>query len=208
MMVSRSREYLADASGAELTRNPLGLARALEKIDAAAAPTRLDQPGLGAPVHRRSARTARVNSKEGFWSDLFASHPPMAARIAALKAMAFQERPQVGTKRRGGTMAIDRKGTGLATDRPHLDRRVLALQGLGKLTLVRRPVDSARPASRLARMPSHPDRSAPRYLERIAIPGSALFARLVPLGEICFGDRADCSASGRRSSRSSRSSWC
>ena len=31
-----------------------------------------------------------MNLKEGFWSDLFASHPPMAARIAALKAMAFE----------------------------------------------------------------------------------------------------------------------
>ena len=40
MMVSRRREYLADATGAELTRNPLGLARALEKIEDAAEPTR------------------------------------------------------------------------------------------------------------------------------------------------------------------------
>jgi len=89
MMVSRGREYLADASGAELTRNPLGLARALEKIDAAAAPTRAINRGsahlcVADPLGRR------VNLKEGFWPDLFASHPPMAARIAALKAMAFQ----------------------------------------------------------------------------------------------------------------------
>jgi len=89
MMVSRGREYLADASGAELTRNPLGLARALEKIDAAPAPTRAINRGsahlcVADPLGRR------VNLKEGFWPDLFASHPPMAARIAALKAMAFQ----------------------------------------------------------------------------------------------------------------------
>ena len=31
-----------------------------------------------------------VNVREGFWADLFASHPPMAARIAALNEMAFQ----------------------------------------------------------------------------------------------------------------------
>ena len=32
----------------------------------------------------------KLNIGEGLWSGLFASHPPMAARIAALKAMAFQ----------------------------------------------------------------------------------------------------------------------
>ena len=91
MMVSRRREFLADASGAELTRNPIGLAHALEKIEDAAAPTASIKRGtahlcIADPLGRR------MNIKEGFWSDLFASHPPMAARIAALKAMAFEGR--------------------------------------------------------------------------------------------------------------------
>jgi heat shock protein HtpX len=89
MMVSRRREYLADATGAELTRNPLGLARALEKLEAFSAPTRAINRGsahlcIADPLGRQ------VNLRTGFWSDVFASHPPMAARVAALKAMAFQ----------------------------------------------------------------------------------------------------------------------
>jgi heat shock protein HtpX len=88
MTVSRRREYLADASGAELTRNPMGLARALEKIESAVEPTRAINQGtahlcIADPLGRR------MNVQEGFWSELFASHPPMAARIAALKEMAF-----------------------------------------------------------------------------------------------------------------------
>jgi heat shock protein HtpX len=89
MMVSRRREYLADATGAELTRNPLGLARALEKIESAAEPTPTINRGtahlcIADPLGRR------VNVKQGAWADLFASHPPMAARIAALNEMAYQ----------------------------------------------------------------------------------------------------------------------
>src|SRR5437762_591608 len=89
MMVSRRREFLADASGAELTRNPIGLAHALEKIEGAAAPTAAIKRGsahlcIADPLGRR------MNIREGFWSNLFASHPPMAARIAALKTMAFE----------------------------------------------------------------------------------------------------------------------
>jgi heat shock protein HtpX len=90
MMVSRRREYLADATGAELTRNPLGLARALEKLEDSSAPTRAINRGsahlcIADPLGRQ------VNLRTGFWSDLFASHPPMAARIAALKVMAFEK---------------------------------------------------------------------------------------------------------------------
>jgi heat shock protein HtpX len=90
MMVSRKREYLADASGAELTRNPLGLASALEKIESAVEPTRAINRGsahlcIADPLGRQ------INLRgDGFWSNLFASHPPMAQRIAALKQMAYQ----------------------------------------------------------------------------------------------------------------------
>ena len=89
MMVSRRREYLADASGAELTRNPMGLARALEKIESAVAPTPTINRGtahlcIADPLGRS------VNLRTGAWANLFASHPPMAARIAALEEMAFQ----------------------------------------------------------------------------------------------------------------------
>jgi heat shock protein HtpX len=89
MMVSRRREYLADASGAELTRNPIGLARALEKLENAAAPTRAVKRG-SAHLCITDPLGRRVNIKEGFWADLFASHPPMTARIGALKAMAYE----------------------------------------------------------------------------------------------------------------------
>ena len=90
MMVSRGREYLADASGAELTRNPLALASALEKIEHAHAPT--------ASVKRGTAHLCiadplgkSVGLKQGWMPDLLASHPPMANRITALRQMGFQE---------------------------------------------------------------------------------------------------------------------
>jgi heat shock protein HtpX len=91
MAVSRRREYLADASGAELTRNPLGLANALKKLDSASAPT--------ASIKRGAAHLCivdplgrNVNSKEGATAELFGTHPPIAKRILALQAMAYQFR--------------------------------------------------------------------------------------------------------------------
>ncbi len=90
MLVSRQREYLADASGAELTRNPQALATALEKIESAAEPTTSIKRGtanlcIADPLGRK------VGVREGAFADLFASHPPMVKRIAALRAMAYQQ---------------------------------------------------------------------------------------------------------------------
>jgi len=88
MAVSRQREYLADASGAELTRNPLGLAKALEKIESAAAPTKAIKRGsahlcIVDPLGRK------MNFKEGVTAELFGTHPPIHKRIMLLKAMAY-----------------------------------------------------------------------------------------------------------------------
>jgi heat shock protein HtpX len=88
MAVSRQREYLADASGAELTRNPLALANALEKIESASEPTRAIKRGsahlcIVDPLGRKA------NLKEGALADIFATHPPISKRITLLKAMAY-----------------------------------------------------------------------------------------------------------------------
>ena len=92
MAVSRQREYLADASGAELTRNPAGLASALKKIEMDFAPTQAIKRGtahlcIADPLGRK------LGFQEGFWSDLFATHPPMARRISILMQMAYQASP-------------------------------------------------------------------------------------------------------------------
>lgn len=89
MAVSREREYLADASGAELTRNPLALASALEKIDAAAAPTKSIKQGI-AHLCIEDPRGRAINQSESGWANLFATHPPIAKRIALLREMAYQ----------------------------------------------------------------------------------------------------------------------
>lgn len=101
MMVSRRREFLADASGAELTRNPLALASALEKIENAHAPTASVKRGtahlcIADPLGRA------IGLREGRWANLMASHPPMARRITALRQMGFSEETDSAREARRG----------------------------------------------------------------------------------------------------------
>jgi len=95
MAVSRDREYLADATGAELTRNPAALASALQKIETHEAPTTHIKEGaahlcIADPLGRD------VNLRQGRLADLLATHPPMAMRITRLKGMAFQQAKAAG----------------------------------------------------------------------------------------------------------------
>lgn len=80
LAISRKREYLADASGALLTRYPEGLAKALEKIASQ----------KQALKHANKA-TAHLYIANPFGSEkmanLFSTHPPIASRISALRSM-------------------------------------------------------------------------------------------------------------------------
>ena len=84
MTVSREREYSADAASVEFTRNPLALASALEKIKAGFVPMKNASRGT-AHMFIADPLVKSVGDKEGFWADLFATHPPIDKRIARLK---------------------------------------------------------------------------------------------------------------------------
>lgn len=92
LAVARQREYLADASGAELSRNPLALASALEKIAAAISPTPSIKQGI-AHLCIEDPRGRAVNEREGWWAALLSTHPPVTRRIALLREMAYQKAP-------------------------------------------------------------------------------------------------------------------
>lgn len=80
LAISRQREYLADASSVELTRNPQGMIRALEKL-------KQSQP-VKYPVDDASA-ALYINEprKKGSFSSLFSTHPPIEERIERLQHM-------------------------------------------------------------------------------------------------------------------------
>jgi heat shock protein HtpX len=90
MAVSRKREYLADATGAQFTRNPMALASALEKLEGATAATGSITRGA-AHLCIVDPAPGAMSSKEGFLADFVGSHPPIRQRIIRLKGMAYQQ---------------------------------------------------------------------------------------------------------------------
>jgi heat shock protein HtpX len=80
--LSRRREYLADASGAMLTRYPEGLASALEKIAADTEPLEVANKATAHLYIYNPLRDHR-----GWLNNLFSTHPPIEDRVARLRAM-------------------------------------------------------------------------------------------------------------------------
>jgi heat shock protein HtpX len=93
MSVSRKREFLADATGVQFTRNPMALATALEKLAAASAATRSITRGA-AHLCIVDPSPGLLSSREGFLADVMASHPPIRQRIIRLQGMGYQQAKQ------------------------------------------------------------------------------------------------------------------
>lgn len=85
LAISRRREFLADASAVEMTKNPEGLARALTKIAGDREPL---EAANKATAHLYFANPLKnVHSAVGMFANLFSTHPPVEQRIAALRGM-------------------------------------------------------------------------------------------------------------------------
>jgi heat shock protein HtpX len=87
MAISRSREYMADATGASFAGTPEGLARALEKLGAYSKQLPMD-------ARPSTAHMFIVNPLSGrSLMSLFSTHPPLEERIARLRGQRFQSAP-------------------------------------------------------------------------------------------------------------------
>lgn len=84
LAISRKREFLADTTGALLTRYPEGLARALEKIASDPAPMKTANDAI---AHLYFASPFRGREQRSWLHKLFMTHPPVEERIRALRGM-------------------------------------------------------------------------------------------------------------------------
>jgi heat shock protein HtpX len=84
LAISRRREFLADASGALLTRYPEGLARALEKISSDPKPL---SSATSATAHLFIVNPFKGRGFQGWFTSLFSTHPPIEERVKILRTM-------------------------------------------------------------------------------------------------------------------------
>lgn len=86
MAISRTREYMADMEAVQMTRNPDAMVSALLKISG-----RSDVPGVPDDV-----RGMFFDNGRAFMGDLFSTHPPIPARVEALRRHANARLPEAG----------------------------------------------------------------------------------------------------------------
>ena len=141
--VSRQREYLADASAVQFTRNPGGISGALQRIGAALSGSKLKHPGASEASHMYFS----TGVWEGF-TGLMATHPPLGKRIRALDPTWDGKFPAAPEALPGATRG-DPAGAGLAglvgadrvdgtADRVAVETVERASDQVGQMTLAHR----------------------------------------------------------------------
>ncbi len=85
LAISRRREFLADASGAGITKNPEGLARALEKISQDTEPLEAANKATAHLYIENPLKNQKGST--GWFAGLFNTHPPVEERIKALRSL-------------------------------------------------------------------------------------------------------------------------
>jgi Zn-dependent protease with chaperone function len=124
--VSRQREYLADASAVQFTRNPQGIAGALKRIGGSAHGARLQAPSAAEASHMYFAKGVW----EGF-SGLWATHPSLSKRILAIdpqwdgKFPEYERTATVSTGQASGFVGESSAGTTTARGPSELPIRVV-----------------------------------------------------------------------------------
>jgi len=98
--LSRQREYLADATAVQLTRNPTALAEALVKVSNGWRGGGDVDEAL-APIFILNPDDSRLDQQESFLADLFSTHPPIRKRLDAVLGMAHLDLTAVMTAVRG-----------------------------------------------------------------------------------------------------------
>lgn len=88
LAISRKREFLADASGALLTRYPEGLAKALEKISSDPSIMRNPSP---AAAHLWLSDPYKGNKQASWIAKMFMTHPPVEERVRALRGITIEK---------------------------------------------------------------------------------------------------------------------
>ena len=85
LAISRRREFLADASGVAMTKNPAGLVSALQKLDADREPL---EAANKATAHLYITNPLKNHRDAiGWFAGMFATHPPIAERVKALTSI-------------------------------------------------------------------------------------------------------------------------
>ncbi len=150
MAISREREYLADADGVALCKDPLSLAEALYKISHR---YRGDCPPTYASVFILDPQASELAEQEGIMADLFSTHPPVDKRLtkllnwaksdlATLQQIDEKEAKQIGGKQTASSTPVDQAGASFMAylnnqwAGPYTGPQLLAMSALGPGTWI------------------------------------------------------------------------